>query len=75
MKVPMTEHQDPNGPQGFYAVDLETFLQTLGECHVALTTDMGNGVVIHYGTRGRHPVWLLENPGGSYGVWVEDAHG
>ncbi|WP_147321262.1 hypothetical protein [Rhodoferax lacus] len=68
----MTNH-DLNSVSGFYAVDLDVYLQTLEECIILQSFEMGGGVVIHYGMRGSSPAWLMDNPHGLYAIWVEDA--
>lgn len=58
---------------GFYAVNFETFAQTLEESKIEASYEMGGGVAIHHGTRNGSPVWLMDNPlGDLYGVWVEE---
>lgn len=63
---------DINSPVGFYIADFDVFMQTLSECDIAQTFELG-GVTIHYGWRGKHPAWLLDNPNGSYAIWIENA--
>lgn len=67
MHIDMT---DLNTPAGFYAVTFETFAETLEESEVTFSIDMG-GVTIHGGTRFGESIWLLDNPTGLYGIWVE----
>jgi hypothetical protein len=62
---------DANAVSGFYAVDLGTFCDTMEESIISFTQDMG-GVVIHHGTRNGAPIWLMDNPTGKYGIWVEE---
>ena len=71
MNVPMTNH-DLNGASGFYVVDLDVYVQTLEECTVLHSFEMGGGIAIHYCKRGNSPAWLMDNPSGLYGIWIED---
>ena len=69
MKINTT---DVNSPSGFYAVDFETFADTLNESKITYTLDMGS-VTIHHGTREGSQIWLLDNPCGVlYGIWTEE---
>lgn len=61
-----------NTNSGFYIVGFETFAQTLKESVIAASWDMG-GVTIHHGTKDGSPAWLMDNPAGSYGVWLEES--
>lgn len=70
MKINMSE-TDANAVSGFYAVDHAVFCQTMSESKILHTFEMG-GVTIHYGMRENRPAWLLDNPGGLYGIWLED---
>lgn len=74
MKIPMTDH-DLNSAAGFYAVELDVYIQTLAECRILQSYEMGGGIVIHYGMRGSSPAWLMDNPSGLRGIWIEDAGG
>lgn len=60
-----------NQNSGFYIVGFETFAQTLEESEIVESWDMG-AVTIHYGTKDNAPIWLMDNPAGSYGVWLEE---
>ncbi len=62
---------DASASSGYYAVTHEVFIQTLNESAISFTQDMGNGVVIHHGTREGAPIWLMENPAGLNAIWVE----
>jgi hypothetical protein len=62
---------DASAPSGFYAVNFDVFCATLAESKVSYSVDLG-GVTLHYGTRDSAPIWLMDNPAGLYGVWVEE---
>jgi hypothetical protein len=62
---------DLNMPSGFYPVNFDAYSTTLEESKVSFSIDMG-GVTLHYGTRYSSPIWLMENPTGLYGVWIEE---
>ena len=74
MNIPMSDF-DLNSASGFYAVDLDVYLQTLEECTILQSFEMGGGVAIHYGKRGSSPAWLMDNPNGLRGIWIEDSGG
>lgn len=68
MKINTT---DVSAPSGFYAVNFDVYCATLEESKVSYSIEMG-GVTIHFGTRYDSPIWLMDNPSGLYGVWVEE---
>lgn len=74
MKVPMTNH-DINSAVGFYAVESEVFQQTLDECRILQSYEMGGDIVIHHCMRGSSPAWLMDNPNGLRAIWIEDDGG
>jgi hypothetical protein len=64
-----------NAVSGFYAVDIETFSDTLAGSTITHRIDMGGGIVLHYGTWNGLPIWLMDNPRGheaGYGIWIDD---
>ena len=38
------------------------------------TTDANvpSGVALHHGTRHNVPIWLMDNPSGFHGLWIEE---
>lgn len=67
MKINTT---DASVPSGFYAVNFDIYRATLDESKVSYSIEMG-GVTLHCGTRNESTIWLMDNPSGLYGVWVE----
>jgi hypothetical protein len=71
MKVDM---ENINSVSGFYVVDREVFTQTLDECNIQRSFELGGGLVVHLGSRCGTPIWLLNNPHGERNaIWVDDA--
>ncbi len=64
--------EDTSNNSGFYIVDTAVFLGTLEESKIIEVFDLGGGIKIHYGSRNREPVWILENPHGKKAIWIEE---